>query len=134
MTEFEKKQTGQVYDARNPELRRQQNRAKDLMRAYNSLPAGDVEGRNQLLSELSDCIPDRRDDYAQTELTEILNGFLRTLPREKRNLFLRRYWHCQSVEELARLYGMSQGAVKSSLFRIRNKLRAHLEKEGVGIE
>ncbi len=52
MTEFEKKQTGQVYDARNPELRRQQNRAKDLMRAYNSLPAGDVEGRNRLLSEL----------------------------------------------------------------------------------
>ena len=100
---------------------------------YNNAAKRSVEF-DQLLSELSDCIPDRRDDYAQTELTEILNGFLRTLPREKRNLFLRRYWHCQSVEELAKLYGMSQGAVKSSLFRIRNKLRAHLEKEGVGIE
>lgn len=29
---------------------------------------------------------------------------------------------------------MSQSAVKSSLFRTRNKLKAYLEKEGVGIE
>ena len=52
----------------------------------------------------------------------------------RRNLFLRRYWYCESVEELGRRYRMSQSAVKSSLFRTRNKLKAYLEKEGVGIE
>lgn len=30
MTELEKKQSGQIYDARNPELRKQQDHAKDL--------------------------------------------------------------------------------------------------------
>ena len=52
MTELEKKQSGQIYDARNPELRKQQDHAKDLMRQYNSLPAGDAEARSRLLTEL----------------------------------------------------------------------------------
>lgn len=89
---------------------------------------------DQLLSELDECIADQRDDYAQKELTDILNQFLRSLDREKRNLFLRRYWYCESIETLAKRYGLSESAVKSSLFRVRNKLKAYLEKEGVGIE
>ncbi len=52
MTEFEKKQSGRIYDARDMELRKQQNNAKDLMRQYNSLPAGDTEGRIHVLQEL----------------------------------------------------------------------------------
>ena len=35
-----------------PELRKLQNRAKDLMRQYNVLPAGDTKERNRLLEEL----------------------------------------------------------------------------------
>lgn len=89
---------------------------------------------DQLLSELNECIPSPRDDYARAELTQILNAFLRSLPEDRRNLFLRRYWYCESIGELGRRYGMSQSAVKSSLFRTRNKLRDYLEKEGVGIE
>lgn len=89
---------------------------------------------DQLLSELSDCIPSQRDDYAQLELTQLLNQFLRGLPEDRRNLFLRRYWYCESLQELAKRYHMSESAVKSSLFRTRNKLKAYLEKEGVGIE
>lgn len=52
MTEAEKKQRGAFYDTRDPELRAQQNRAKDLMRAYNLLPAGDQGARTRLLSRL----------------------------------------------------------------------------------
>lgn len=52
MTEAEKKQCGEIYDARDPELRTQQGRAKDLMRDYNSLPAGDLETRTQLLKQM----------------------------------------------------------------------------------
>lgn len=52
MTEFEKKQSGRIYDARDMELRKQQNHAKDLMRQYNSLPAGNIEGRILVLQEL----------------------------------------------------------------------------------
>lgn len=52
MTEAEKKQRGEIYDARDPELRDQQSRAKDMMKEYNSLPAGDMEARTRLLSRL----------------------------------------------------------------------------------
>lgn len=89
---------------------------------------------DQLLSELSDCIPSIRDDYAQLELSEILTAFLRQLPEKQRNLFLRRYWYCESLDTLAKRYHMSLSAVKSGLFRTRNKLKLHLEKEGIGIE
>ena len=52
MTEFKKKQNGEIYDARNLELRSQQNRAKNLARKFNDLPAEDMEGRIQTISEL----------------------------------------------------------------------------------
>ena len=52
MTEFEKKQNGQIYDARDPELRKQQSRAKNLAITYNSLPAEDIKERTRVLSEL----------------------------------------------------------------------------------
>lgn len=52
MTEFEKKQNGQIYDARDPELRKQQNRAKNLMRQYNGIPAENIVERAHVLSEL----------------------------------------------------------------------------------
>lgn len=87
-----------------------------------------------LLSELTDCIPCTRDDYAQLELTELLNHFLRSLPQDRRNIFLRRYWYCESIEELSQRYGMSISAVKSSLFRTRSKLKEYLEKEGIAVE
>lgn len=49
MTELEKKQNGEIYDARDRKLRELQNKAKDLMREYNSLPAGDIEERIRVL-------------------------------------------------------------------------------------
>lgn len=52
MTEFEKKQSGEIYDARDPELRKQQNHAKNLMRQYNNLPAENTDERVHVLTEL----------------------------------------------------------------------------------
>ena len=52
MTELEKKQSGGIYDARDPELRKQQNHAKNLMRQYNNLPAESTDERVRVLTEL----------------------------------------------------------------------------------
>ncbi len=49
MTEKEKMLSGEFYDTRDPELRRLSNHAKDLMRVYNSLPAENMELRNQII-------------------------------------------------------------------------------------
>ncbi|MBT9779652.1 sugar O-acetyltransferase [Clostridium sp. MCC353] len=52
MTELEKKQSGEIYDARDPELRRQYHRAKNLAREYNMLLSEDAEGKERILAEL----------------------------------------------------------------------------------
>lgn len=52
MTEKEKMLRGEFYDTRDPELRRLSNNAKDLMRVYNSLPAENMDLRNQILHNL----------------------------------------------------------------------------------
>lgn len=52
MTEKEKMLCGEFYDTRDSELRRLSNNTKDLMRIYNSLPAENMDLRNQLIRSL----------------------------------------------------------------------------------
>lgn len=59
-----------------------------------------------------------------------LDGFLEDLPERNRNLFLQRYWYLDSVEALAKRYSMSRTQVTTTLHRLRQKLRVHLEQEG----
>lgn len=87
-----------------------------------------------VLEELSGCIPAASDparDVEDGELARAVNHFLRRLPERTCSVFLRRYWYAKPLSDIAARYGMSQGAVKASLFRTRQKLRDHLEKEGL---
>lgn len=52
MTEQEKMCAGLPYASTDPELRRLSSRAKDLVRAYNELPAGETETRAELMEQL----------------------------------------------------------------------------------
>ena len=88
------------------------------------------------LEELTDCVPTvpGADRVAEErELEEIINRFLRTLPERDCNVFLRRYWYVESLEDIARRYGLKKNTVKTCLFRIRNKLRTYLEQEGIWV-
>ena len=88
---------------------------------------------DQLLSELSECIPCPRDDFAQLELTQILNQFLRSLPEGRRNLFLRRYWYCDATADIAARYGLTESKVRVTLHRTRGKLAAYLQERGAAL-
>ena len=66
---------------------------------------------------------------AEEELVRLLNEFLQTLKERDRDIFLRRYWHMDSMAELARRHNMSESAVKSNLFRTRKKLETIMRKE-----
>lgn len=56
----------------------------------------------------------------------------RSLEEEwQRRIFLRRYWALASTEEIAADFGYSRSKVSSMLLRLRKKLRAALEKEGL---
>lgn len=86
------------------------------------------------LEELSECIPARQNvesAMAEKELSKILNAFVRKLPEDERKVFLCRYWYLDPVKAIAKRFGFSESKVKSMLFRIRNKLKAELEKEGI---
>lgn len=66
-------------------------------------------------------------------LKECINAFLGELPRRIRIIFLRRYFYFCSVSEIAKSMDMSESAVKTVLFRTREKLKAELEKEGISL-
>lgn len=86
-----------------------------------------------LTGEMELCIPDAAQQAAMEgkELGRLLNGFLETLSRESRLIFLRRYWYVDSIAEIAARYGMTESKVKMQLSRTRAKLRAYLEKEDI---
>ena len=52
MTEKEKMLCGKFYDTRDSELRHLSSNAKDLMRLYNSLPAENMELRDQIIRSI----------------------------------------------------------------------------------
>jgi RNA polymerase sigma-70 factor (ECF subfamily) len=85
------------------------------------------------LEELEQCISGGKSPEQEIEkklLAETINCFLDELPIQERRVFLARYWYMDSIREIASHFQFSQSKVMSMLFRTRNKLRQHLEKEG----
>ncbi|MGM9521376.1 MAG: RNA polymerase sigma factor [Oscillospiraceae bacterium] len=86
-----------------------------------------------VLEELAECVPAQADTELQVEQAELvrcIDAFLASLPEGERNLFVRRYWHLDTVGRLSQLSGFSEGKVKTMLYRTRLKLRRHLQREG----
>ncbi len=88
-----------------------------------------------ITNEMELCIPDLGQERAMQgkDIAKALDVFLDTLPKESRVIFLRRYWYAESVEDIAKRYGMTESKVKMQLLRTRNKLKDSLEKEGIYI-
>ena len=88
-----------------------------------------------LLSELDDCLPDRRgsaeDIWEAKQIGSSMNRFLEKLDRMDCRLFLSRYYHGMTIGETANRYGLSERTVKYRLSCLRKQLRTHLKKEGV---
>lgn len=88
------------------------------------------------LTELEDCISGLETIEEQIEnrrIEEVISEFLRTLDYIERNVFLRRYWYFDSIEEIAIRFNISNSKTTSMLFRTRKKLRSHLQKEGINL-
>lgn len=85
-----------------------------------------------VIDELAECIPDPRWERERRsgELKEALNVFLRGLPEEERKLFVRRYWFGDTVPQLARDFDTTESRVTGILYRLRRRLKRHLEQEG----
>lgn len=85
-----------------------------------------------VLDELSECIGtgDPASEFELCELGETVNEFLKSLPETDRNIFLRRCFYTESVEQVAKRYSMTGAAVMNRLSRTRKKLKQYLMKEG----
>lgn len=88
------------------------------------------------LEELGDCVSgtDSVEDEAENRRIErIIDAFLWEQSREKRDVFIRRYWYFDSIGAICEATGFSESKVKSMLLATRRKLRDYLESEGVQI-
>lgn len=85
----------------------------------------------ELTSEMNECIPDRSgiSDDRSEELAECINEYLGTLPREKRVVFVGRYWYNESISEIAKKTGYSQSKVKTMLHRMREDLKTLIDRK-----
>lgn len=86
------------------------------------------------LDELGECVASSEDiphEVQTAQLAARIEVFLGTLSDDDRRMFIRRYWHVESIAELAAHFGCSETRVKASLHRTRGKLRTFLEKEGL---
>ena len=83
--------------------------------------------------ELSAVISDNTDVENKAERRELLNEiskFLKKQPERKRNIFICRYWYCDSVQDIAAEFRLSESNVSVILNRTRQKLREYLQKRG----
>jgi RNA polymerase sigma-70 factor (ECF subfamily) len=86
-----------------------------------------------VLDELADCVSGKDDteqEFNRKELVKALDAFLDTLPRDKRSIFICRYWYTDSISDIAKQHGMKDGAVSMTLNRLRAKLHDYLLERG----
>lgn len=86
-----------------------------------------------VLDELAGCVSGSENveqAYEYKELIAAINGFLGTLPADKRNIFVCRYWYTDSISDIAARFDMTYSAVSMMLNRIRTKLHNYLIARG----
>lgn len=110
--------------ARNTAL----NRRKELTAQKRGGGAVDA-----VLEELHECISGSGMDEALDELVlrSAINTFLRSQPKQKRDIFIRRYWAMEPVNNIAKALGLRRGQTATILYRMRWELKEFLEKEGI---
>ena len=110
-----------------------QNLAIDRFRAKGREKRGGTQSA-AALDELAEFLPSSENVQSAVEQRELLSAitrFLEEQPAAQRGIFIRRYWGCASISEIAEAYQMRSHTVEVSLSRIRQRLRDHLRKEGL---
>lgn len=86
-----------------------------------------------VLEELTECSSHSNVEkaYEHKLLVEAVNDFLRSLPSDKRDIFVLRYWFCLSTKEIAKKIGaLNKNSVSVTLLRTRRALAKYLKKQG----
>lgn len=111
------------------------NTAKNMRRDSRAQKRGGGE-TDLVFEELSEIISGNSDVERAAENRELIaeiNSFLKKLPAKKRNIFICRYWYCDSVEQIAVDFLTTENNINTILCRVRKDLREHLRKRGFEI-
>lgn len=85
------------------------------------------------LEELNECISSKNnveEEFDYNELVNMINVFLSKLSKDKRKIFLERYWYLYSIKEISSNNRISESNAKTILLRIRSQLKDHLKEGG----
>ena len=93
------------------------------------------DGLAAALEELGECVSGStlEADFDLQLLGDAISAYLRSAKPLQRQVFLRRYWYGDTLEEIGRRFALGQGAVKSMLHRTRRGLREYLIQEGFSL-
>ncbi len=82
------------------------------------------------LDELGDMADQQAEvKIAASELTATINDFLAQLPKDKRIIFVRRYFYMDAIADIAAANGATESSIKTALYRMRQKLGTELKKK-----
>ena len=85
------------------------------------------------IEELSEILPDAitpEKEFETAELAKVIDAFLETLRPTDRKLFVKRYFYNASIRQISVDLTMTESNVKTTLFRLRQKLKDKLSEEG----
>ena len=86
-----------------------------------------------VLDELAECLAGESDvesEYEARELGQCIRMFVRALPERDGNVFVRRYFYCDTTAAIAARLGLKEPNVLVILSRTRKSLKKALEKGG----
>ena len=86
-----------------------------------------------VLDEISELVSggeNPEEKIEEAELVSEINAFLASLPKEKRKIFVARYWFFESAEEISKRTGKNKIYIRNTLNRTRAKLKKHLKERG----
>lgn len=89
-----------------------------------------------VLDELEECLSGKdtvEQEIDRRELVKELDAFLAGLSPDTRRCFVRRYWYCDSVRNIAAENGRTPASVTMLLSRTRQQLKKHLTDKGYRI-
>ena len=87
----------------------------------------------ELTQEMHECLSaptNTEHEFEARELSRAINAFLSTQKPQQRTIFIKRYWFFEGVSEIAAELGCSESKVKTTLMRLREKLKVKLMEEG----
>lgn len=105
-----------------------------LKRLEHNLAAKRAGNYQECYEELSGCIASHdtpESAYNARQVTLYIEDFLSGLSRTNRLLFVRRYWHMDSMKTLSALTGLTEGTIRTRLHRLRQQLKEELAEKGV---